>query len=491
MKSSHSFAFVVSVLLAIMIPFASAQKAGSITDAVAQLPTCAVTCILSAIKDSPCGLTNATCICNDSKFETTTETCIVGACPIKDTLHAKNVFEVTCDRPVRDHSPEYARLTWTMLGLSIIVVFARLTYKSFSSAQLGWDDLFTLLAFVAVLPSFIINLVGLIPAGLGKDIWTLTPDQIEKFGFWFYLLEPMYFIQMGLVKMAILFFYMRIFDRAGLARLLWGTVAFNAINTFVFLMVGIFQCTPIHYYWQRWDGEHQGTCININAVPWANAVISILLDIWMLVLPLSRIRTLNLHWWKKLAVGMMFCVGTFVTIVSILRLRSLVQFATSQNPTWDQFDIAFWTTLEVPTGIICCCLPAIRLILIKIFPRLFGMLTKRYDSHKYSEDPSSGNNPSQSRSRNRISQGPNTGSSSTTELQAAVRNGKGIVCSKSFALETHDSSSIYAMQDLESGSAKNSIAAQSHRSTSISHTSSAMSDYGGPGRKQSDPSSRD
>lgn len=180
-----------------------------------------------------------------------------------------------------------------------------------------------------------------------------------------------------------------------------------------------------------------------------------------------------------------------VTIVSILRLRSLVQFATSQNPTWDQFDIAFWTTLEVPTGIICCCLPAIRLILIKTFPRLFGMLTKRYDSHKYSEDPSSGNNPSKSRSRNRMSQGPNTESPSTTELQAAIRNGKGIVCSKSFALETHDSNSIYAMQDLESGSAKNSIAAQSHRSTSISHTSSAMSDYGGPGRKQSGPSSRD
>lgn len=42
MKSSHSFAFVVSVLLAITVPFASAQKAGSITDAVAQLPTCAV-----------------------------------------------------------------------------------------------------------------------------------------------------------------------------------------------------------------------------------------------------------------------------------------------------------------------------------------------------------------------------------------------------------------------------------------------------------------
>ncbi|GKT50365.1 uncharacterized protein ColSpa_10546 [Colletotrichum spaethianum] len=257
MRYSVSLTFMVSALLVVPMLFAAAQKVNSITDAVAQLPTCAVS-VLFLVKSTP----------------------------------------------------EYVRLTWVLLGLSTFVVAARLTYKFFSSTQLGLDDLFTFLAYVAVLPSFIINLVGLVPAGLGKDIWTLTPSQIESFGYWFYLLEPVYFVQMGLVKMAILCFYMRIFDRAGLGKLLWGTVAFNATNTVAFLLVGIFQCTPISFYWTRWDGEKQGTCVNINAVAWANAIISIVLDLWMLYLPLSRIRTLNLHWWKKLAVTLMFCVGT-------------------------------------------------------------------------------------------------------------------------------------------------------------------------------------
>lgn len=158
-------------------------------------------------------------------------------------------------------------------------------------------------------------------------------------------------------------------------------------------------------------------------------------------------------------------------------------FAKSLNPSWDQFDMAFWTTLEVPTGIICCCLPAIRLILIKSFPKIFGMLTKRSDSHKHSGNPSSGG--TDCRSNNRKSHLPNAVSSSTTELQAAMRNSKAIVCTKDFALETHDSSSLYALQDLEAGSANGSIAAQSHRSVSISHGSSAVPDHGGPGRKQS------
>ncbi|TQN72259.1 Satratoxin biosynthesis SC1 cluster protein 4 [Colletotrichum shisoi] len=400
-----------------------------------------------------------------------TEGCITSACPIKDALHAKNVFETTCNRPQRDHSPEYARLTWVLLGLTTFVVAARLIYKSFSSAQLGLDDLFTLLAYLAVLPSFIINVVGLIPAGLGKDIWTLTPHQIESFGYWFYLLEPMYFIQMGLVKMAILCFYMRIFDRAGLRTLLWATVVFNAVNTVVFVLVGVFQCTPISFYWSRWDGEEKGTCININAVPWGNAIISIALDLWVLFLPLSRVRTLNLHWWKKIAVTLMFCVGTFVTIVSILRLQSLVRFANSKNPTWDQYGIAFWTCLEVPTGIICCCMPAMRLILIKSFPRLFGKLTERHSSKKYAV-PS--NEEDRSKSRNRISRVP-APECSTTELQTAPQNSKNVVYAGQSAVDAHDYSSLFAMTESEAGSAKDSMS-RSHRSTSPSRSSSAMSD---------------
>lgn len=39
-----------------------------------------------------------------------------------------------------------------------------------------------------------------------------------------------------------------------------------------------------------------------------------------------------------------------VTIVSVLRLQSLVLFAESHNPTWDNFDVANWSTIEINTG---------------------------------------------------------------------------------------------------------------------------------------------
>lgn len=70
------------------------------------------------------------------------------------------------------------------------------------------------------------------------------------------------------------------------------------------------QCRPVSYYWQGWDGLHDGHCIGIHALAWASAAVSIILDFWMLGLPLSQLVPLQMHWKKKLAVALMFGVGS-------------------------------------------------------------------------------------------------------------------------------------------------------------------------------------
>lgn len=49
-----------------------------------------------------------------------------------------------------------------------------------------------------------------------------------------------------------------------------------------------------------------------------------------------------------------------VTIVSIIRLRSLISFANSHNITWDYMEAAYWSTIELDVGIVIACLPAAR-----------------------------------------------------------------------------------------------------------------------------------
>lgn len=63
------------------------------------------------------------------------------------------------------------------------------------------------------------------------------------------------------------------------------------------------------------------------------------------------------------------CVHYSVTVVSILRLNSLMKFrSSSDNPTWDFFDVAIWSDIEMNVGLICVCLPSLRRLLVQLCP---------------------------------------------------------------------------------------------------------------------------
>lgn len=194
--------------------------------------------------------------------------------------------------------------------ISGIIVILRLLSKLVTTSTFGLDDLFVVTTLVVGIPSTVIVIRGLIPNGIGTDVWTIPFDKIYSFAFYFYLIEVIYFALIALLKLSFLFFYLRIFPGTRIRQLIWGTIILNTIYGIVFIFIGIFQCVPISYYWTNWDKEHQGKCVSINALAWSNAAISIALDIWMIALPISQVVTLNLHWKRKVGVALMFGVGT-------------------------------------------------------------------------------------------------------------------------------------------------------------------------------------
>lgn len=61
-----------------------------------------------------------------------------------------------------------------------------------------------------------------------------------------------------------------------------------------------------------------------------------------------------------------------VTVVSIIRLHALIVLGKSANATWDNFPVSLWSTVEINVGIMCTCMPTLRLLLIRLFPALGG-----------------------------------------------------------------------------------------------------------------------
>lgn len=215
-----------------------------------------------------------------------------------------------CNAPIRDESSEYIVLSNTMGIISGVIIVQRFAVKIWWELGLGLDDWFILITIVAGIPSSVLNVHGTAANGLGRDVWTLEPETITLFGKYFHVMAYLYFSQIMLLKLSLLFFYLRIFPSQGVRRTLWATAIFNCIFGIVFVFVAIFQCQPVSYFWTKWDGMHEGKCFDIGIITWSNAAISIVLDVWMLAIPLSQLKKLNLDWKKKVGVGMMFGVGT-------------------------------------------------------------------------------------------------------------------------------------------------------------------------------------
>ncbi|KAI5267718.1 hypothetical protein E4T47_07999 [Aureobasidium subglaciale] len=196
--------------------------------------------------------------------------------------------------------------------------------------------------------------------GMGKDMWFVSFGHITKILEIFYFTELLYLAAIGLTKISILLFYLRIFPDWKLRRAIYAMIGLCVAYIVVFVTVTALQCIPVSMAWEKWDGEHKGKCLNLNADGWASASLNIILDLIVIVLPMKQLTVLNMDWQRKLGVIVMFLGGGFVTIVSILRLKYLIQFAHTDNVTWDYLPVGYWSAVETHVGVMVACAPAIR-----------------------------------------------------------------------------------------------------------------------------------
>lgn len=125
----------------------------------------------------------------------------------------------------------------------------------------------------------------------------------------YYFDEDLYLSALPLLKISILFFYLRIFPEKGFRRMVFVAMGLCVGYGIAFVLVSVFQCRPISYAWNQWDDEHEGTCNNINAQGWTSAGLNVILDIIVIILPMPQLWKLQLNMRKKFLLLLMFSVG--------------------------------------------------------------------------------------------------------------------------------------------------------------------------------------
>jgi hypothetical protein len=157
-------------------------------------------------------------------------------------LATQNASSTACGAPVRDHSAEMTIFSLTFGGVAylffVIRVATRLTTRQ---RTLYWDDWTMLLTVLISLPPTIFGPL-LDSYGIGKDIWTLPFNDITNVLRLFILGELFYMIGMALVKISILFFFLRMFPVKSLQRVIYVVMGICAAYGIAFFLATLFQC---------------------------------------------------------------------------------------------------------------------------------------------------------------------------------------------------------------------------------------------------------
>jgi hypothetical protein len=243
----------------------------------------------------------------------------------------------------------------------------------------------------------------------------------------FYLDQIFYKFTINLTKLSILFLYLRIFSQRWFRRTCYACITVVSGYAIASILVTIFQCTPVV---RVFDKKIHGTCINITAFWYANAIYNILTDIVILASVPGVVWSLSLSTRQRLGLTMVFGLGIFVFATSILRMTTLDPASKNPDTTFGTLKSTMWTTIEASTAIVCACLPMIRTPIQKLFPKIlptkFGTRTaasvpldsKNYDALQSPtyvvEGP--GSDLEMADSRRNVTRGPMTRDASTVAL---------------------------------------------------------------------------
>ncbi|KAI0860399.1 hypothetical protein F4860DRAFT_217287 [Xylaria cubensis] len=335
-----------------------------------EIPQCATNCLNDAIERSSCAPSDLLCNCAAAARDTLINTCVSASCTIRDSLITQHYTMNMCGVHPRVNYT-YEPILITSISLASVAVSLRFVARFVTETKLWWDDYAN---FGAMLTDIAYTSIALSakPRGFGTDLWAVPPDNIEGLLKGIYAASTLYAIARILVRISILLFYLRIF-RASRARIvIIGTVVFILVEGVAFTIPTLLQCSPVAYFWERWDGLHQGRCIDPYPLVLISGIFGVLVDTWLIAVPIPFVVRLQLPWQKKILISSMFAVGIIVIGISLARFPSIKQFTTGKNVTFDSVPITLFSGLENGVGVTCACLPSLR----GLFGRLLSQYTK-------------------------------------------------------------------------------------------------------------------
>ncbi|RSL85621.1 hypothetical protein BHE90_000714 [Fusarium euwallaceae] len=220
------------------------------------------------------------------------------------------------------------------------------------------------------------NANAAIPSGFGKHLWDVRATDLQGYLNLLLVLGLTYVWPPTLAKLAILVLYYRLIPNSRFRFALYAVAAGLIIYTLVFTILLAGPCHP--------QKAGTGTCV-VNLTV-SQAVLNIVSDVIVIILPIPFIHRLNMPLKQRITVGFLLALGSAVVIVSCIRFGYVQKMRENPDVTWTQASASLWSCIEMNTGIICNCLAHLKPFVRRHIPWLAKFVSGTSQQKSYPDD---------------------------------------------------------------------------------------------------------
>ncbi|PWY70255.1 integral membrane protein [Aspergillus heteromorphus CBS 117.55] len=273
----------------------------------------------------------------------------------------------------------------TLLSLAFIVTVLRLYTRFRITCTPGLDDFLIVCALIFAIGMCVVTSMATINWGWTRHIWDVPLTWLPNVSKYNLAFQLCFSICSSITKLSVLWFCKRLVG-TGSKGLYWGynivliiAMVIVLICCLLFVFISIFQCTPIHAFWDL-DPQYPHTCLNDGAAVFSASVVNVFTDFLSTVVPMPLIWNLKLPVRQRIAVISIFALGILVNVAGSVRTvyvwKSMIA---SYDATWEGWPILLAASIEISLGLICASAPALRPLVAFFLPRLLRT-TRRYSS---------------------------------------------------------------------------------------------------------------
>ncbi|XDG02149.1 hypothetical protein ABKA04_001764 [Annulohypoxylon sp. FPYF3050] len=207
----------------------------------------------------------------------------------------------------------------------------------------------------------------------GRDDWLC----LAALTIW--ISPPLWGLSSSLIKMSILTSYLRIWSDRPFKHLCHILLFLLTLFGLSLFLGGVFACVPIPLSWEPPSPTSRSSsqCIDLPQFMFVTSILNTALDLIIFAIPVPLVRRLQIAARQKVALTGVFTIGAVVCVASVMRLVSIYELDPTTDPSEGGIRLGLWSGIESNLAITCACLPTLRPVLARVFPRLLLSATSR------------------------------------------------------------------------------------------------------------------